>query len=203
MANNQAVGGIGAAALGGGVANVLGGVVHVSGSTLAHNRAQGGDGGERPRRRHLQRAGLHPPVEPRRPDGPHGRGECHHPQQGPGGRRRGRRAPATAWAAASGTAAPHPSVDTAISHNRALGGDGADGGGGNGFGGGAYNAAAASLRLERSTVTKNHANGGEGDAGDGEGIGGGVYNLGRFDFDVLTLIFENHASTSHDDVFSL
>ena len=52
---------------------------------------------------------------------------------------------------------------------------------------------------------KNHANGGEGGDGgsDGEGIGGGVYNLGDFDFDVLTLIFENHASTSHDDVFDL
>ena len=90
-------------------------------------------------------------------------------------------------------------VDTAISHNRALGGVG----GGNGFGGGGYNAAAASLRLERSTVTRNHANGGEGDAGDGEGVGGGVYNLGGFEFDAFTRIFENHASTSHDDVFSL
>ena len=37
--------------------------------------------------------------------------------------------------------------------------------------------------------------------GDGEGIGGGGYNLGDFDFDALTLIFGNHASTSHDDVF--
>jgi hypothetical protein len=92
--------------------------------------------------------------------------------------------------------------DTEISYNRALGGDGADGsGGGDGFGGGAYNAAAGSLRLERGTVTENHANGGEGDAGDGEGIGGGVYNLGGFEFDALTQILENHASTSHDDVF--
>ena len=46
VANNQAVGGIGADGLGGGVANVLGGVVHVSASTLTHNRAQGGDGGD-------------------------------------------------------------------------------------------------------------------------------------------------------------
>jgi hypothetical protein len=68
-----------------------------------------------------------------------------------------------------------------------------------------YSAAAASLRLERSTVTKNHANGGEGSTGgsDGEGIAGGVYNLGLFDFDGLTRISRNHASTSHDDVFDL
>jgi hypothetical protein len=66
-----------------------------------------------------------------------------------------------------------------------------------------YNDAASSLRLERSTVTENHANGGKGGAGgsDGEGIGGGVYNLGSFDLDAFTLIFANHASTSDDDVF--
>ena len=46
VANNQAVGGRGAAGLGGGVANVLGGVAHISCSTLAHNRARGGDGGD-------------------------------------------------------------------------------------------------------------------------------------------------------------
>jgi hypothetical protein len=63
-----------------------------------------------------------------------------------------------------------------------------------------YIEAASSLRLERSTVTANHANGGGG--GEGGGIGGGVYNLGDFDFDVLSLIFKNHASTSHDDVFN-
>ena len=111
------------------------------------------------------------------------------------------RQPAQNWSWNGGTAVIR---DTEISYNRALGGDGADGsGGGDGFGGGAYNAAAGSLRLERGTVTENHANGGEGDAGDGEGIGGGVYNLGLFDFYALTRIFGNHASTSHDDVFSL
>jgi hypothetical protein len=119
--------------------------------------------------------------------------------------------PGSAAAAASGRAAAsgwrhcfHPR--TAISHNRAIGGEGAEGSdGGNGFGGGAYNEAAASLQLEGSIVSENHANGGEGGEGgsDGEGIGGGVYNLGGFDYDVLTLIFENHASTSHDDRFDL
>src|SRR5262249_43832416 len=45
VAHNWAIGGRGSAALGGGVANILGGVVTISGSTLTHNRAQGGDGG--------------------------------------------------------------------------------------------------------------------------------------------------------------
>ena len=94
--------------------------------------------------------------------------------------------------------------DSVFSRNHALGGGDAPAGG-NGFGGGVYNAAAASLRLERSTVTENHANGGEvGEGGsEGEGIGGGVFNLGSLDLDALTLIFDNLASTSYDDVFSL
>jgi hypothetical protein len=45
VVNNQAIGGIGAAAQGGGVANVHGGVVHIADSTLADNLAQGGAGG--------------------------------------------------------------------------------------------------------------------------------------------------------------
>jgi hypothetical protein len=32
-------------------------------------------------------------------------------------------------------------------------------------------------------------------------VGGGVYNLGTFLFDALTVIANNHASTSHDDCF--
>lgn len=35
----------------------------------------------------------------------------------------------------------------------------------------------------------------------GLGIGGGVYNLGVFTFDLFTVINENHASTSNDDIF--
>lgn len=90
-----------------------------------------------------------------------------------------------------------------LANNMAIGGDGADAG--SGYGGGVYNeggafGVASSLRLERSTVTKNHANGG--DEG-GDGTGGGVYNLGQFDIDSLVRIFKNHASTSYDDVFDL
>jgi hypothetical protein len=98
-----------------------------------------------------------------------------------------------------------------LDHNRAIGGAGAVGGnGGNGYGGGVYNEAGAfdavsSLHLVQSTITENHANGGEAGEGgsEGEGIGGGVYNLGLFDLDELSLIFANHASTSHDDMFDL
>src|SRR5437867_2710630 len=62
----------------------------------------------------------------------------------------------------------------------------------------------SSLTLRTSTVTKNHANGGDAGAGGsaGEGIGGGVYNLGTFDFDAFTLIGKNHATTSNDDIFA-
>jgi hypothetical protein len=36
---------------------------------------------------------------------------------------------------------------------------------------------------------------------DGQGIGGGVYNLGAFTYDATTVIKDNHASTSNDDIF--
>jgi hypothetical protein len=68
-------------------------------------------------------------------------------------------------------------------------------GGGAGLGGGAYNDATSTLALTKSLVTGNHANG-------KPGIGGGVYNLGTFNFDVLTIIAFNHASTSGDNVGS-
>jgi hypothetical protein len=42
-------------------------------------------------------------------------------------------------------------------------------------------------------VTQNHANG-------SPGIGGGIYNLGTFSFDALSVITDNHASTSGDDI---
>jgi len=90
-----------------------------------------------------------------------------------------------------------------VDHNLALGGDGADGG--DGLGGGVYNDHSSFLTLRASTVTKNHANGGDAGAGgtNGQGVGGGVYNLGLFDYDDLTRIDDNHASTSNDDIFSI
>ena len=204
VANNQAVGGRGADGLGGGIANVLGGVVHISGDTLTQNAAQGGDGGDG------LGGGIYNGVASTHPSNfnaptvltVEGSVITHNRAQGSAagaGTAAGDGLGGGLWN--GGTAVVR---DSEMSYNFALGGDGADGsGGGDGFGGGAYNAAAGSLRLEGGTVTENHANGGEGDAGDGEGIGGGVYNLGLFDFDALTLIFGNHASTSHDDVFSL
>jgi hypothetical protein len=43
-------------------------------------------------------------------------------------------------------------------------------------------------------VTQNHANG-------SPGIGGGIYNLGTFSFDSATVIEDNKASTSNDNIF--
>jgi hypothetical protein len=198
VTNNRAVGGIGAAAQGGGVANVHGGVVHIAGGTVSHNHATGGVGGDG------FGGGVYTgpaSTHPSNPGAPtvlrvEGSTITHNKAQGgagAAGSSAGNGLGGGLWN--GGTASI---FDTAVSHNHALGGDG-----GNGFGGGVYNGATASLRLERCTVTRNHANGGDGEAGGngGEGIGGGVYNLGDFDFDVLTLIFKNHASTSHDDVF--
>ena len=76
-----------------------------------------------------------------------------------------------------------------LTHNQANGD-----GGGAGLGGGAYNDATSSLTLKTSSVTDNHANG-------KPGIGGGIYNLGAFTFDAFTVIKDNHASTSNDDIF--
>jgi len=61
------------------------------------------------------------------------------------------------------------------------------------LGGGAYNDATSTLALTHSSVTRNHANG-------SAGIGGGIYTLGLFTFDPFTVIADNHASTSGDDI---
>jgi hypothetical protein len=202
VANNQAVGGTDAGGLGGGLANYFGGVVHIADSTLADNRAQGGAGGSGlgggiyngPASTHPSNTGAESALVVEDSHMTHnvargGDGGSDAGSDGLGG---------GLWN--GGTASL---IDTAIRGNQAVGGNGVDAGeGGNGHGGGVYNAAAAALRLEACTVTENHADGGEGATG-GEGIGGGVYNLGAFEFDVLTSIFGNHASTSHDDVFSL
>jgi hypothetical protein len=213
VVHNQAIGGRAGAALGGGVANNLGGVLTVSGSTLAHNQAQGGDGGTAADAGQGFGGGLYNGAASNHPSNlgaltvlvVEGSTIAHNKAQGgaavTGGSSAGDGLGGGLW---SGGVAFL--LDTVISHNHALGGDGADGSdGGNGHGGGVYNETTSSLRLERSTVTNNHANGGDGGAGgsDGEGVGGGVYNLGLFDFDALTLIFKNHASTSHDDVFDI
>jgi hypothetical protein len=206
IAHNQAVGGSGGVALGGGVANLLGGVLTVSGSTLTHNQAQGGDGGNGFGGGLYNGAASTHPSNPGAPTVLTVEGSTISRNRAQGGAAglgssAGFGAGGGLWS--GGTASI---FDTNLSHNHALGGDGSDGGeGGDGFGGGLFNDAAASLRLERCTVTENHANGGEAGEGgsEGEGIGGGVFNLGDFDLDALTLIFDNLASTSYDDVFDL
>src|SRR5262249_45171196 len=196
VAHNQAIGGRGGAALGGGVSNVLGGVVIISGSTLTHNRAQGGDRGASGDGGSGFGGGIYNGPASTHPSNPgaatvltvEGSAITHNKAQGgaagAGGSSAGDGFGGGIWN--GGTAA---GLETALSRNHALGGDSADGGdGGNGYGGGVYNDATAPLRLERGTVMENHANGGDGGAG-GEGIGGGVYNLGLFDLDVLSMIF--------------
>src|SRR5262249_43160983 len=158
-----------------GVSNVVGGVVIISGSTLTHNLAQGGDCGSG------FGGGIYNGAASTHPsnDGAptilrvEGSAITHNQAQGGAagaGSSAGDGLGGGLW---SGGAAFV--LDTAISRNHALGGDGADASnGGYGFGGGLYNDATSSLRFERCTVTKNHANGGGGTGGDG--IGGGVYN---------------------------
>jgi hypothetical protein len=62
-----------------------------------------------------------------------------------------------------------------------------------GLGGGAYNDATSLLTLTSASVTGNHTNG-------KPGIGGGIYNLGTFTVDVFSVIADNHASTSGDNI---
>lgn len=69
----------------------------------------------------------------------------------------------------------------------------ANGGGRPGLGGGAYNDATSTLALTDSLVTENDANG-------SPGIGGGIYTLGTFSYDSSTVIKDNHASTSGDNI---
>jgi hypothetical protein len=79
-------------------------------------------------------------------------------------------------------------ASSSVTKNQANGGSG-----GAGLGGGIYNDASSTLTLTASSVTRNQANG-------SPGIGGGIYNLGKFSFDALTVIKDNHASTSGDDI---
>ncbi len=75
-----------------------------------------------------------------------------------------------------------------ITQNEANGGAG-----GAGLGGGAYNDATSSLALTTSWVTQNQANG-------TPGIGGGIYTIGTFSVNSFTVIEDNHASTSGNNI---
>jgi hypothetical protein len=70
--------------------------------------------------------------------------------------------------------------------------------GGDGLGGGAYNDVGSTLALDICFITENRA---KGAPLGGNGIGGGVYNLGTLTLDLLTVIRNNSASTSNEDVF--
>jgi hypothetical protein len=94
-----------------------------------------------------------------------------------------------------------------IDNNQAQGGGGDNSGpssnGGDGQGGGVYNVAGSKMTLTAGKITANWATGGKGKHGgsDGKGIGGGLNHLGTFTVDPTTVISQNHASTSNDDVY--
>jgi hypothetical protein len=98
-------------------------------------------------------------------------------------------------------------IDSLILDNQAQGGNGSAGNGGNGLGGGVFTDAHAVLTLLGSTITGNEADGGTGAASfsDGKGVGGGVYVAtgGSACEDDATVIAQNLASTSNDDVFGV
>src|SRR5262249_55723788 len=163
LAHNQALGGRGGAALGGGVANQLGAVTGISRSTLSHNQAQGGAGGDGigggiyngPASDHPSNPGVGTSITVL--------SSClaHNAALGGGGA--GGVGGGNGFGGGLRNGGTASVVDTSCDRNRAVGGDGSDGwSGGNGFGGGVYNDAGSSLRLEHCTVTGNHANGGEG-----------------------------------------
>ena len=106
--------------------------------------------------------------------------------------------------------------DSTLTGNQALGGDGGVGGNGaSGQGGGLFNdgpsthpskpGAPTILVVSGSTIAGNEAVGGAAGEGsvEGAGIGGGLYLTpgGEACADLVTAIFGNRASTSHDDVF--
>ena len=94
-------------------------------------------------------------------------------------------------------------TDTTLDHNVAQGGDGGKGGdGGDGLGGGLAIQAGSSATVSHSTITHNDADGGHKGTGggNGHGVGGGAYNLGSLDL-LMTILADNDASTSNDDLF--
>ena len=78
--------------------------------------------------------------------------------------------------------------NSVITQNQATGG-----GGGDGLGGGIFNDGISTLTLTASFVTLNEAIG-------TPGVGGGIYNLGTLSFDSATLVANNQASTSGDNI---
>jgi energy-coupling factor transporter ATP-binding protein EcfA2 len=104
-------------------------------------------------------------------------------------------------------------LQTVLLENQAIGGAGGVGGsGGNGQGGGIWNGtpnpstgAASILTVRGSTIVGNRADGGAAGVGgsDGQGVGGGIYIVpgGTVCVDLATVITDNDASDSDDDVF--
>jgi hypothetical protein len=98
-------------------------------------------------------------------------------------------------------------IDCVVSDNVAQGGNGSAGNGGNGLGGGVFTDQTAVLTVTGSTITGNASDGGAGAPGfsNGKGQGGGLYVAtgGSACADDSTIIDDNSASTSNDDVFGV
>jgi hypothetical protein len=209
--DNDAIGGNGnqgsgdaafvGAGLGGGIANSFGGVVDVDGSSVLRNRATAGERNTASGSQVPASLGAGGAIfnalgnvvyfgETLAPSTVTISNSTLEHNQARGGRdAAGNGGDGWGGAIASLFSAAANVTGSTVADNLAIGGAG-----GNGYGGGAFNDATSSFALSTSVVTGNHANG-------GEGIGGGVYNLGNLDVDGLTLLLENHASTSHDDLF--
>jgi hypothetical protein len=64
--------------------------------------------------------------------------------------------------------------------------------------------AGSSVTVSASTITHNTADGGPKGSGgtDGQGVGGATYDLGTLLLYVLSLVKQNKASTSNDNIFT-
>jgi hypothetical protein len=78
----------------------------------------------------------------------------------------------------------------------------------NGLGGAIFIAGASplgtpNLTLDGCQILFNQANGGAAGAGGGAGagLGGGIFNVGTLTIDPTTVVDQNHASTSGNDIF--
>lgn len=204
--HNQAIGGSGGAALGGGVANTLGGMVIGSGVVLNQNRSFGGAGGATEDGGSGAGGGIYNDGASTHPSNPGVptiliAAGCQITANSALGGAAGNAS--AAGGVGAGGALWNGGISslkgTAINRNRAIGGDGINGG--DGLGGGAYNEPLSAIMLDHSSVTDNHANAGDGY--NSEGIGGGIYFLGLFEPDVFSMISQNHASTSNNDIFGM
>ena len=103
--------------------------------------------------------------------------------------------------------------DCKVAQNLAVGGQGVAGGnGGNGLGGGLYNDGSSavgvgSLTITGSTIIRNDADGGSGGAAAAPAKAPAAASISRpggiVCVDATTVVKQNHASSSNDDIFGV